>query len=112
VLLHQLGDNLIFTPELLPEGGDGQQVFGLGRIGLVLEGGGAVLEELALPGVEDGGPEMMLVAAIGDGHPVDQVPAQDGDLLGRGVVLAGLAHGVFLPSESTLTLGQENSDSG
>ena len=69
------------------------------------------LEELPLPGVEDGGLELMLVAGVGDGHLVDEVASEDGDLLGRSVILAGLAHRVFLASGAMLTLARENSDS-
>ncbi len=35
----------------------------------------------------------MLIAEIGDGHAVDQMAPQDGDLLNRRIVLAGLSHG-------------------
>src|SRR4051812_6808148 len=37
--------------------------------------------------VEEGGRELVLVAEIGDGHAIDQMPPEDGDLLGRRVVL-------------------------
>ena len=111
MLLHQLGDDLVLAAELVAEGVDGPLVLALGGLALALEGGGAVLEELPLPGVEDGGLELMLVAEIGDGHLVDEVASEDGDLLGRGVILAGLAHRVFLASGSMLTLARENSDS-
>ena len=111
MFLHQLGDDLVLAAELVPQGGDGPLVPGLVRTVFSLEGGAAVLEELPLPGVEDGGLELVLVAEVGDGHLVDQVAAEDGDLLDRGVVLAALAHGVFLPSGVMLTRGQENSDS-
>src|SRR5262249_4513271 len=97
--------------ELVPQGGDGPQVLGLGRAVLALEGGAAVLEELPLPGVEGSGLELVLVAQVGDGDLLDQVTAEDRDLLGGGEVFAALAHGVFLPSGAMLTRGQENSDS-
>jgi hypothetical protein len=35
-----------------------------------------------------------LVAKVGDGHSIDQVPTEDGNLLGGRVVLAGLSHGM------------------
>ena len=65
----------------------------LGRGVLALEGGGAVLEELLLPEVEQRGRELVLVAEVRDGDVVDQVAPKDGDLLDRRIVLAGLSHG-------------------
>ena len=40
-----------------------------------LEGGSTVLEELLLPIVEERGPQVLLIAEIRDGHPVDQMPS-------------------------------------
>ena len=74
----------------------------LGRGVLALEGGGAVLEELLLPEVEQGGRELMLVAEVRDGHVVDQMAPEDGDLLDRRIVLAGLSHGET-PAELYIT---------
>ena len=65
----------------------------VGVVVLALEGGGAVLEELLLPGVEDGRLQVVLVTEIRDGHPVNQMASQDGDLLGGGIMLAWLSHG-------------------
>lgn len=53
----------------------------------------SVLEELLLPEVEERGRELVLVAEVGHGDAVDQVPPEDGDLLRGRVVLAGLSHG-------------------
>jgi hypothetical protein len=83
VLLHQLGDDLILAAELLPSGGDGPLVLGLGGAVFSLERGGAVLEELPLPGVEGGKLELVLVAEVGDGGLLDQVTAEDSNLLRR-----------------------------
>src|ERR1700712_2562977 len=111
MLLHQLGDDLVLASELVAQGLDGPLLLAHGGVALALEGGGAVLEEGPLPGVEDGGLELVLVAEVGDGDLVDEVTAEDGDLLGGGVVLAGLSHRVVLRSGPMLTLAQENSDS-
>jgi hypothetical protein len=93
MFFHQFRDDLVLTLELLPQRGDGSQVVALGRAVLALEGGGAVLEEQLLPGVEEGGLQLVLVTEVGDGHSVDQVTPEDGNLLGGRVVLAGLSHG-------------------
>src|SRR3954452_833256 len=93
MFLHQFGDDLVLALELLAERGDGAEVLALGRGSLALEGGGAVLEELLLPGVEQRGRELMLVAEVRDGDVVDQVTPQDGDLLDRRIVLPRLSHG-------------------
>jgi len=58
---------------------------------LAFESSGSVLEELLLPEVEERGGELVLVAAVRDGHAVDQVTPEDGDLLDRRIVLAGLS---------------------
>jgi hypothetical protein len=46
-----------------------------------LEGAGQVLEGQPLPLVEDAGLELVLVTEVRDGHFVNQVATQDGDLL-------------------------------
>jgi hypothetical protein len=46
-----------------------------------------------LPEVEQRRRELILVAEIGDGNALDQMAPQDGDLLNRRIVLAGLSHG-------------------
>src|SRR5512142_2639744 len=93
MFFHQFRDDLVLTLELLPQRGDGSQVVALGRAVLALEGGGTVLEEQLLPGVEECGLQLVLVTEVGDGHSVDQVTPEDGNLLGGRVVLAGLSHG-------------------
>jgi hypothetical protein len=42
--------------------------------------------------VEKSGRELVLVAEVGDGYPVDQMPPEDGDLLDGRIVLARLSH--------------------
>src|SRR6516225_4762219 len=93
MFLHQFSDDLVLAPELVARRGDGPLEVALRRGVLALEGGRSVLEELLLPEVEQGGGELMLVAAVRDGDVVDQMAPEDGDLLNRRIVLAGLPHG-------------------
>lgn len=55
--------------------------------------GRVVLEEQLLPGVEDGRVQAQLVTQIGDRHPLQQMPLEDGHLLLRSVVLSLSTHG-------------------
>src|SRR5207249_1387725 len=93
MFLHQFGDDLILAPELVAQGGDGALQVSLGRGDLPLEGRRAVLEELLLPLVEQGGRELMLIAEVRDGDVVEEMTPQDGDLLDGRIVLSGLSHG-------------------
>src|SRR5579885_895254 len=93
MFFHEFRDDLVLALELLAQGRDGAEMPALGGSALALEGGGAVLEELLLPGVEQRGRELMLVAEIRDGDVVEQMTPEDGDLLDRCVVLPGLPHG-------------------
>jgi len=93
VPLYQFGDDFVLALELVAERGDGPLEVALGSGVLAFEGGGAVLEELLLPGVEQRGRELMLIAEIRDAHTVDQMAPQDGDLLDGRIVLPGLSHG-------------------
>jgi hypothetical protein len=54
----------------------------------VLEGGGAVLEELLLPEVQEVHRQVVLLAEVGDGLLLQQVEAEQGDLLLGGQVTA------------------------
>src|SRR3954447_11882041 len=92
MFFHQFSDDLVLPLELLAQRGDDAEVLALGRGALALEGGGAVLEELLLPEVEQRGRELMLVAEVRDRDTVDQMAPEDGDLLDRCIVLAGLSH--------------------
>jgi len=58
----------------------------------ILERSHSVFEEHLLPIVEDGGLELVLLAQLRDRDLVDQMPFEDRDFLGRGVVLSRLAH--------------------
>jgi hypothetical protein len=93
MFLHQFGDDLVLALELVAQGGDRAMEVATGCGALPLEGGGAVLEELLLPEVEQSGRERMLVTEVGDGDVVDQVAPQDGDLLDGRIVLPRLSHG-------------------
>jgi hypothetical protein len=83
MLFHELGEDGILALEL------GLEAFyflvvgifdGLG-LAAVLEGGVAVLEELFLPAVEEGGSDAELIADIGDGDFFEQVPFEGSNLL-------------------------------
>ena len=91
MLLHQLGEDLVLALELGLQVGD-LFVLGVGG-GLAAfvmggEGGGAVLEELFLPVVEEGDGDAVLFADVGDGDFIEEVLAEQGDLGLRGEVAA------------------------
>ena len=73
------------------------------------EGGGAVLEEELLPGVEVGDGEAVFFADVGDGDLVEEVLSEQGDLLLRGKVTALTAHGCSSAKVLPLTLAKANS---
>ena len=93
MFLHQFGDDLVLALQLVAQRGDGPVEAALGGGVLALEGGGSVLEELLLPEVEQRGGELILVAEVRDGHVVDQMAPEDGDLLDGRIVLPRLPHG-------------------
>ncbi len=64
--------------------------FALAAVG---EGQMAVLEELLEPVVELVGVEVEFIAEVRDRNLVDEVPLEDGDLLGVGKVTTLRAHG-------------------
>jgi hypothetical protein len=96
VLLHQLGEDLVLALELLLERGDGavlDVLLGLAAFAGMLEGGGAVVEELLLPELEEVHGEVVLLAEVGGGLLLQQVQAKQGDFLLRGKVTALPSHG-------------------
>src|SRR5215212_2231548 len=93
MFFHQFRDDFVLALELVAKCRDGPDVLALGCGLLGLEGGWAVLEELLLPGVEQRGRELMLIAEVRDGHVVDRMAPKDGHLLDRRIVLPGLPHG-------------------
>src|SRR3954453_21114983 len=101
MLLHQLGEDLVLALELLLEGSDGAVLgVGIGLAAFVVagEGGGAVVEELLLPGVEEVDGDAEFFTDVGDRDFLDEVESESGDLLFRGVVAALPSHG-FPPRE-------------
>jgi len=76
------------------------------------EGGGSVFEEGLLPGVEDVGVQVQLVTQVGDGHLVQQVAAQGGDLFVGGEMAALFWHRTFSPVRYIVTEIGEKSNSG
>lgn len=92
MLFHQLGQNLVLGPQLLFQSGHALLVALLRGVALTLEGGGTVFEELLQPVVEDAGLQLEFFTKGGNRNLVDQMPAQDRDLLFWSVVLAFLSH--------------------
>jgi hypothetical protein len=68
----------------------------------MVQGSGAVLRELLLPGGEHVAVQLKLVTEVGDGDSLGKMPLQDGELPLRRLVLAGLSHAKPL-RVSTLT---------
>ena len=99
MLLHQLRQDFVLALELVLQGGD-RAVLGVVRRRApptgVREGGGAVLEELLLPAVEEGRVEAELVAQVRDGGLLQEVAAPKGDLLLGGELATGHGHGTIL----------------
>src|ERR1700689_1783863 len=114
MLLHEFGEDLVLALELVPEGGDGA-VLGvlavLAAFAGVVEGSGAVLEELFLPEVEEGDGEVVLLADVGDGLLLQEVEAEQGDLLFGGKVPALSRHECSSARVLPLTPAKANSNS-
>ena len=85
-VFQEFGHDLIFASELGFEPLDLLVLRVLDRLGLaaVVEGGMAVLEELFEPAVDLVGVKIEFIAEVRDGNLVDEVPLEDGDLLGAG----------------------------
>jgi hypothetical protein len=92
VLGHQLGRDLVLRLDLLFQVGDPLLLGGMIGPRFLLEGGGAVLEELLLP--EDRGLQTQFITELRDGLLLllQQMPPKDGDLLFGSVVLPLLLH--------------------
>ena len=82
MLFHEFGDDLVLELDFFAQEGDGSEVGRVGVGGLALKGGGAVLKERLLPGVELSGLKLKLVAKVGDGDLIDQMATKDGDFFG------------------------------
>src|SRR4029453_13281127 len=96
MLLHQLGEDLVLALEFFLESSD-LAVLGVLAVFVafarVVEGSGAVLEELPLPEGEEVNGEVVLLAEVGDGLLLQEVESEQSDLLLRGKVPAGTRHG-------------------
>src|SRR5947209_2588797 len=115
MLLHEFGEDLVLALELVPEGSDGA-VLGiltaLAAFAGVVEGGGAVVEELLLPEVEEGDGEVVLLTDVGDGLLLQEVEAEQGHLLFRAKVPALTRHGSSSARVLPLTPAKASSSSG
>jgi len=115
VLLHQPGEDLVLALALVLEGSDLDVpgvLTGLAAFAGVVESGGAVLEELLLPEVEEGDGEVMLLADVGDGLLLQEVEPEQGDLLFRGKVTALSRQGNSSARVLPLTPAKASSSSG
>jgi hypothetical protein len=114
VLLHEFGEYLVLALEFGFESSDlaflGGFV-GLAAIARVLEGSGAILEELLLPEIEEVDGELVLVTDVGDGLLLQEVEAQKADLLLRGEVTTLPWHEYSSARVLPLTLPKESSSS-
>src|SRR5262249_62017325 len=85
---------------------------GLAALAGVSEGSGAVLEELPLPEVEEVHGQVVLLADVGDGLLLQEVEAEQGDLLFRSEVPTLPGHGCSSARVWPLTPAKANSSSG
>jgi len=84
VLLHEFGENFVLALEFGFESGDLAFLsgcIGLAAFAMVLEGRGAVLEELLLPEIEEVDREVVLLTDVRDGLLLQEVEAQETDFL-------------------------------
>ncbi len=93
MLFHQLRQNLVLGLQLRFQRRDPLLLPLTSGIGLALESRRAVLKKHPQPTVEDRAMDLVLVAQSGNRNPFDQVPAENGNLLLRGLMLALVAHG-------------------
>ena len=73
MFLHELSNHLILALELGFQRGDAAVLEVRGLLFRALEGGSTVLEELLLSIVEERGSQLVLIAEIRNGDPVDQM---------------------------------------
>src|SRR5215472_751430 len=114
MLLHQLGEDLVLTLELVFQGCDLAVLgifAGLAAFAGVLEGSRAVLEELLLPEVEEGHGEVVLLTEVGDGLLFQEMEPEQADFLLRGEVTAWLGHQRSSARVLPLTPAKANSSS-
>jgi hypothetical protein len=114
VFLQQLGQYLVLALELVREGSEwavlGVRV-GFAACAMVLEGGGAVVEELLPPEVEEVDGEVVLWAEVRDGLLLQEVETKQGDLLLRSEVTTLPSHECSSARVLPLTPAKANSSS-
>ena len=91
MFLHELREDFVLALQLVPEGGDGAVLgvlAGLAAFAGVVEGGGAVLEELLLPELEEVDGEVVLLAEVRNQFLFQEVESEQGHFLLGGVVTA------------------------
>ena len=94
MLFHELGKDSVAALELGFELLDLLVLGAVDSLGLtaILERGMAVLEELLEPVIDEGCLDVEFIAEIGNGHLVDEMPLENGDLLGGLEMPTLLAH--------------------
>src|SRR5208337_3205472 len=91
MLLHELGQHVVFASQLFLQGPNLALQGGGGSFSAALKDQAAPLEKLLLPAIKLAGLDAVLVAQVGDGLFVHQVGFEDGDLLfGRQTAPLGL----------------------
>ena len=93
MLLHEFRDDIDFPPAFRFQFGDASFIDVDGVDPSLLESGGAVLEELFLPGIENGRLKIELVADVRDALVLDEAPTKDIDLLIGGEMTTRLTYG-------------------
>jgi hypothetical protein len=92
-LLDHCAKDLVFTPELGLERGDGMLLFGQrSEMGPWLQGGGSILEKALLPLVKEGRLNVVLFAQFAHGPLLQEMESQDFELL-FGVETSALSSG-------------------
>ena len=92
MLFQQFRQDLVLGGQPRFQSRDALLITFLGGVPWTLQGRSAVFEELFEPVVEDGRLQLEFFAQSGNRNPVDQMPAQDRNLLFWGVMLAFLSH--------------------
>src|ERR1700677_3859102 len=94
MFFHEFGEDLVFASELGFELLDLAFLRVLDGLGFAVaaEGQMAILEELLEPVINLVRVEVVFIAQVGNRNLVDEVPLENGDLLGIGKVTTLLAH--------------------
>jgi hypothetical protein len=115
VLFHELGHDLVFALDLGFELLDLDVLGAVDGLALAILGKGevTVLEELALPDVEEVRRDLELVAELGDGDILKEMAPEDSNFLLRGKVTPStvVAHGESsVHGDLTTNAGKSSSD--